>query len=105
MEVFRTGCTGAVGDIEVGTDTCDSPVSGKGECVASMLGQECEGMGSGIVAYGGGIDMPYEESTAIKDDGPKSNPLYSGIGGECWGEANAPTSTHGECGNSPSGAC
>lgn len=69
--------------MEVGTCAGGRPVSWNGECVVSMLGHECEGMGSGMEAYGGGIDMPYEASTAMSGEGPYSKPLYSGTGGEC----------------------
>jgi hypothetical protein len=57
VEVFRTGNIGVVGETEAWAETC-IPVSGKGGFVASMLGHECAGIGSDIVAYGGGIDIP-----------------------------------------------
>ena len=40
----------AEGDTEVGVVDGGNPDAANGECVVSMLGQECEGMGSGMEA-------------------------------------------------------
>jgi hypothetical protein len=41
---------GAEGDTDVGVVQTGNPDAANGECVVSMLGQECEGMGSGMEA-------------------------------------------------------
>lgn len=40
----------AEGDTDVGVVEAGNPDATNGECVVSMLGQECEGMGRGMEA-------------------------------------------------------